>query len=104
MLETKLYIQNQLLLSASYFVDMYCCFFNSSFSKNMFIDICLELPIYNHIFSEPCSMMPCLNGGSCSRKGFYNYTCNCALTGYKGETCDIGTNLSLFHTTSQYLI
>ena len=38
-----------------------------------------------------CAEQPCLNNGTCTVEfGAYAYTnCNCALTGYRGESCEI---------------
>lgn len=39
------------------------------------------------IVVDPCSSLPCLNGGHCSTNGYQGYVCTC-LSGYYGNRCE----------------
>ena len=40
-----------------------------------------------HAVDDPCDAAPCANGGTCSRTGLTDVSCNCAGN-WGGATCD----------------
>ena len=49
------------------------------------------MPEYYCLFLaiDECDSQPCMNGGACT-DGANSFSCNCANTGYTGDTCQTG--------------